>query len=54
MIEKFKAKANINSPFMGEIFCERLVIYNLRNDNEFVLPRVRTASYESETIKYKR
>ena len=49
MIEMFKIKVNINPPFMKEIFCER----NLRNNNEFLLPRVRTTSYGSETIKYR-
>ena len=53
MIEMFKTKVNINPPFMKEIFCERTVTYNLRNNNEFLLPRVRTTSYGSETIKYR-
>ena len=44
---------NINPPFMKEIFCERTATYNLRNNNEFLLPRVRTTSYGSETIKYR-
>ena len=38
---------------MKEIFCERTVNYNLRNNNEFLLPMVRTTSYGSETIKYR-
>ena len=38
---------------MKEIFCKRPVTYNLRNNCEFLLPRVRTASYGSETIKYR-
>ena len=37
-------KVNINPPFMKEIFCERTVTYNLRNNTEFLLPRVRTTS----------
>ena len=53
MIEMFKTKVNISPPFMKEIFCERTVTYNLRNNNEFLLPRVRTTSYGSETIKYR-
>ena len=51
LIEMFKAKENINPPFMKENFCERTVTYNLRNNNEFLLPMVRTTSYGSETIK---
>ena len=53
MIEMFKTKGNINLPFMKEIFCERTVTYNLRNYNEFLLPRVRTTNYGSETINYR-
>ena len=45
MIEMLKTKENINPPFMREIFCERNVTYNLRNNSEFLLPRVRTTSY---------
>ena len=29
---------------MREIFCERTVTYNLRNNNEFLLPMVRTTT----------
>ena len=36
MIEMFKTKKNINPPFMKEIFCERTITYNLRNNNEFL------------------
>ena len=53
MIEMFKTKENMNPHFMKEIFCERIVTYNLRNNNEFLLPRVKTTSYGSETIKYR-
>ena len=38
---------------MKEIFCERSVVYKLKNNNEFLPPRVRTASYGTETIKYR-
>ena len=40
MIEMLKTKENINPPFMKEIFCQRTVTYNLRNINEFLLPKV--------------
>ena len=53
IIQMLKTKENINPPFIGEIFCERASTYNLRNNNEFLLPRVRTTSYGSETIKYR-
>ena len=51
MIEIFKTRGNINPPFMREIFCERHAVYNLRNNNEFMVPRVRTTCYGTETIK---
>ena len=38
---------------MREIFCERRAVYNLRNNNEFMVPRVRTTIYGTETIKYR-
>ena len=38
---------------MKEIFCERSVVYNLRNNSEFLTPRVRTVSYGTDTIKYR-
>ena len=53
MIEMFKTEESINPPFMKEIFCQRAVTYNLRNNNEFLLPRLRTTSYGPETIKYR-
>ena len=53
MIEMFKIKANINLPVMREIFCERHAVYSLRNNKEFMVPRVRTAIYGTETIKYR-
>ena len=51
MIEMFKTERNLNPPFMKEIFCERFVAYNLRNNIEFLPPRVRTVSCGTETIK---
>ena len=53
MIEMFKTKKNINPPFVKEIFCERTITYNLRNNHEFLPSRVRTTSCGSETIKYR-
>ena len=49
----FKTKENINPPFMKEIFRERNTTYNLRNNNEFMLPRAKTVTYGTETIKYR-
>ena len=53
MTEMFKTMENINLPSMKETSYHRAVTYNLRNNNEFLLPRVRTTSYRSETIKYR-
>ena len=47
-------KENINTPFMKETFCEHPFYYNLRNNNEFLPPKVKTLSYGTETIKYRR
>ena len=53
MTEIFKTQNNMNPPFMNEIFRERENMYNLRNNNEFVLPRIRTVHFGSETIRYR-
>ena len=53
MTEMFKTHNNMNPPFMNEIFRERENVYNLRNNNEFVLPRIRTVNFGSETIRYR-
>ena len=53
MTEIFKTRNNMNSSFMNEIFRERENMYNLRNNNEFVLPRIRTVNFGSETIRYR-
>ena len=53
MTELLKTKENLNPTFMKDIFYERSVVYNLRNNNEFLPPRVRTVSYGTETIEYR-
>ena len=53
MIEMFKTKENINPPFMKELFRERKNTYNLRNNNEFMLPRAKTVAYGTETISFR-
>ena len=42
MTEMFKTKENVSPPFMKEIFRERNVTYNLRHNNEFMLPSAKT------------
>ena len=53
MTEIFKTQNNLNPPFMNEIFRERDNIYNLRNNNEFVLLSIKTVHFESESIRYR-
>ena len=57
VIEIFKTKENLNPipshEGEAELFCEHPVRYNLRNNYEFLPPRVRTVSYGTETIKYR-
>ena len=53
MIEMFKTKHGLNPPFMKEIFCPQTNHYNLRNDRDFNLPRVRSVMYGSETVRYR-
>ena len=53
MTEIFKTQKNLNPPFMNEIFRERDNIYNLRNNNEFVLPSIKTVHFGSESIRYR-
>ena len=40
--------------FMNETFRERVNMYNLRNNNELVLPRIQTVNFGSESIRYRR
>ena len=43
----------MNPLFMNEIFRERENMYNLRNNNEFVIPRIKTVNFGSESIGYR-
>ena len=38
---------------MTEIFCQQESQYNLRNSNDFSLPGIKTATYGSETIRFR-
>ena len=53
MIEMFKTKHGLNPPFMKGIFRPQTNQYNLRNDRDFNLPRVRSVIYGSETVRYR-
>ena len=49
----FKAKHDLNLPFIFEIFYPHTHPYNFRTDYDFNLPQVRTALYGSETIQFR-
>ena len=53
LTEVFKTHKNFNPNFMKEIFTERENMYNLRNNNEFEIPRIRTVIFGSKTIRYR-
>ena len=44
MTEMYKTKNELNPSFMQEVFRESTTRYNLRNNNEFIQPRVRSIS----------
>ena len=53
MIEMYKTRNDLNPSFMQEIFCENESHYNLRNNNEFVQPRVRSVGNGTESVRFK-
>ena len=53
MTEMYKTRNDLNPSFMREIFCENMTHYNLRNNNEFIQPRVRSVNNGSESIRFK-
>ena len=53
MLEMYKARNHLNPSFKKEIFCENTIYYNLRNNNEFVQPRVRSVNNGTESVRFK-
>ena len=53
MTKMYQTKNGLNPAFMRETFCENQSQYNLRNSNDFSLPRIKTVIYGSETIRYR-
>ena len=51
--EMYKTKNGLNPSFMQEIFSENATHYNLRNNNEFVQPRVKSVSNGTENVRFK-
>ena len=53
MTEMYKTRNDLNPSFMQEIFCENESHYNLRKNDEFVQPCVRSASNSTESVRFK-
>ena len=55
MTEMYKTKNELNPLFMQEIFRENTLFprYNLRSNNEFTQPRVRSVSNGTESVRFK-
>ena len=53
MTEMYKTKNGLNPAFMRKIFCQQESQYNLRNSNDFSIPRIKTVTYGSETIVFR-
>ena len=51
--EMYKTKHRLNPSFMQEIFCENATNYNLRNNNEFAQPRVKSVRIGTESVRFK-
>ena len=53
LTEMFKTKNYQNPDFMREVFPFHNNSYNLRHNNEFMQPKVKTVSYGMENIRVK-
>ena len=53
MTEMYKTKNELKPLFMREIFRENTTRYNLRSNNEFTQPRVRSVSNGTESVRFK-
>ena len=52
MTEIYKTKNGLGPSFMRELFKPRDLQYNSRNKNFFDIPKVRTTSYDIETVQF--
>ncbi len=52
-IEILKTQNHLNPPFMRDIFRQREIRFNLRNDNDIFLPMIKTVHFGSETVRYR-
>ena len=53
MTEMCKTKNELSPSFMQEVFRENTTRYNLRNNNEFIQPRMRSVSNGTESVRVK-
>ena len=53
MIEIYKTKHSLNLTFIKDVFTERNIKYNLRNENHLQLPVTNIATYGLENIEYR-
>ena len=53
MIEMYKTINDLNPSLIKELFCEIESHYNLRNNVEFVQPRVRSVGNGTESVRFK-
>ena len=53
MTEMYKTRNGLNPSFMQEIFCDNTTYYNLRNNNDFFQPRVRSVNNGTESVRFK-
>ena len=52
MIEIYKTKNRLDPPFMMEIFDNKILPYQLRSTSTLNLPKVRTANYGTDTVRF--
>ena len=53
MTEMFKTINNLKPSFVTEIFVQRNPPFNLRNTSTFLVPKVHTVNYGTETVRYR-
>ena len=52
MIEVYKTVQNFNASFMEEIFVQKDITHNLRNNLPMRIPKARTSSYRIESLSF--
>ena len=53
MTEMYKTRYGLNLSFMQGIFCDNTTHYNLRNNDEFFQPRMRSVNNGTECVRFK-